>query len=165
MCENSQTGSYQPNMLQQTMLFNRSSTVWWPPSGLWGCSSWFSTRGSSGTTRRGSTSISCSSRRSRTPAWSRGGRRTSVDVHWARAAKASERRTHRDVVALSDVGAQDAGHHAAEVQQGHAAAPAVVRGSLALHAREAEQPAATWGRGKTPELSAPDGRMLIIILS
>lgn len=57
----------------------------------------------------------------------------------------SERRAHRDVVTLSDVGAQDAGHHAAEVQQGHAAAPAVVRGSLALHAREAEQPAATWG--------------------
>lgn len=74
----------------------------------------------------------------------------------------SERgRTHGDVVALSDVAAQDAGDHAAEVQQGHAAAPAVVRSRLALHAREAEEPAATCGGrrgGTTPELPAPEGR-------
>lgn len=50
-------------------------------------------------------------------------------------------------MALSDVGAQDAGHHAAEVQQGHAAAPAVVRGRLALHAGEAEEAAAAWRGG------------------
>lgn len=63
-------------------------------------------------------------------------------------AEASERRTHGDVVTLSDVGAQDAGDHAAEVQQRHGAAPAIVRGSLALHAREAEEGAATWRREK-----------------
>lgn len=44
-----------------------------------------------------------------------------------------------DAVALSDVGAQYAGDHAAEVQQRHAAAPAVVAGRLALHAGEAEE--------------------------
>ena len=43
---------------------------------------------------------------------------------------------------LSDVPAEDAGHHAAEVQQRHAAAPAVVRGRLTLHAGEAEKTAA-----------------------
>ena len=46
-------------------------------------------------------------------------------------------------MALSDVRAEDAGNHAAEVQHWHAAAPAVVRGRLTLHAREAEQTAAT----------------------
>lgn len=59
---------------------------------------------------------------------------------------------------LSDVGAQDAGDHAAEVQQGHAAAPAVVRGRLALQAGEAEQPAATWGGGAETQLPAPNRR-------
>lgn len=47
-----------------------------------------------------------------------------------------------DGVALADVGAEDAGHHAAEVQQRHAQAPAVVTGCLALHAGEAEKAAA-----------------------
>lgn len=50
---------------------------------------------------------------------------------------------YRDAVALSDVRAEDAGDHAAEVQQRHAAAPAVVRGRLTLHAGEAEKTAAT----------------------
>lgn len=47
-------------------------------------------------------------------------------------------------MALSDVGAQYAGDYAAEVQQRHAAAPAVVTGRLALHAGEAEEAAAAW---------------------
>lgn len=51
-----------------------------------------------------------------------------------------------DAVTLSDVGAQDAGDHAADVQQRHAAAPAVVAGRLALHAGETEETAAAWGR-------------------
>lgn len=50
-------------------------------------------------------------------------------------------------MALPDVGAQDAGDHAADVQQRHAAAPAVVAGRLALHAGEAEEAAAAWGKG------------------
>lgn len=49
-------------------------------------------------------------------------------------------------MALSDVGAQYAGDHAAEVQQRHAAAPAVVAGRLALHAGEAEEATAACGR-------------------
>lgn len=47
-------------------------------------------------------------------------------------------------MALPDVGAEDAGHHTAEVQQWHAGAPAVVTGRLALHAGEAEKAAAAW---------------------
>lgn len=49
-------------------------------------------------------------------------------------------------MALADVGAQYAGDHAAEVQQRHAAAPAVVAGRLALHAGEAEEATAACGR-------------------
>lgn len=73
------------------------------------------------------------------------GGRASVGGRGGLCERLGGRRTHGDVVALSDVAAQDAGDHAAEVQQGHAAAPAVVRSRLALHAREAEEPAATWG--------------------
>lgn len=76
-----------------------------------------------------------------------GGQRTSLRTGGG-GGGVTEGRTHGNVVTLSDVGAQDAGDHAAEVQQGHAAAPAVVRGRLALEAGEAEQPAATWGGGK-----------------
>lgn len=47
-------------------------------------------------------------------------------------------------MALSDVGAEYAGHHTADVQQWHAGAPAVVAGRLALHAGEAEKTAAAW---------------------
>lgn len=54
--------------------------------------------------------------------------------------------SYRDAVALSDVGAQYAGHHAADVQQRHAGAPAIVAGRLALHAGEAEEAAAACGR-------------------
>lgn len=52
--------------------------------------------------------------------------------------------SYRDAVALSDVGAEYAGHHTAEVQQWHAGAPAIVAGRLALHAGEAEKTAAAW---------------------
>lgn len=72
----------------------------------------------------------------------------------------TEGRTHGDVVTLSDVGAQDAGDHAAEVQQGHAAAPAVVRGRLALQAGEAEESAATWGGGRNNSTSCPKQKEL-----
>lgn len=51
--------------------------------------------------------------------------------------------TYRDAVALSDVGAEYAGHRAANVNDWHAAAPAVVSGCLTLHAGEAEKPEAT----------------------
>lgn len=47
-------------------------------------------------------------------------------------------------MALSDIGAEYAGHRTAEVQQWHAGAPAVVAGRLALHAGEAEKTAAAW---------------------
>jgi len=47
-------------------------------------------------------------------------------------------------VALSHGGAQAAGHHAADVQHGHQAAPAEVSGRLALHAGEAPVGAAAW---------------------
>lgn len=143
------------NVLQQRL--RRWSSAWWP-SGWWGCSSWSSARGSSGTRRRGSTSISCSSRHSRSPEGGRGGREVSGRAFCpprGGGGVGTEGQTHRDVVTLSDVGAQDAGDHAAEVQQGHAAAPAVVRGRLALQAGEAEQPAATCGGGRNASISWP----------
>lgn len=45
-------------------------------------------------------------------------------------------------MALSNLGAEDAGHHTTDVQDWHAAAPAVFRGCLTLHAGEAPQGAA-----------------------
>lgn len=45
-------------------------------------------------------------------------------------------------MALSDGGAQQAGHHAAGVEARHAAAPAIQAGSLTLHAGEAPEPTA-----------------------
>lgn len=46
-------------------------------------------------------------------------------------------------MALSNGGAEQAGHHTADVQEWHAAAPAVVSGCLTLHAGEAPKTAAT----------------------
>lgn len=50
---------------------------------------------------------------------------------------------YRDVVALSNGGAEQAGHHTADVQQWHTAAPAMVSSCLTLHAGEAEKTTAT----------------------
>ena len=61
---------------------------------------------------------------------------------------------YRDAVALSDVPAEDAGHHAAEgVQHWHAEAPAEVRGRLTLHAGEAEKGAAALGAEGTRQMN------------
>lgn len=49
----------------------------------------------------------------------------------------------RDVVALSDGGAEYAGHHTTDVQEWHAETPAMVIGCLTLHAGKAKKAAAT----------------------
>lgn len=69
----------------------------------------------------------------------------------------------RDVVALPYVGAEYAGHHAAEVQQRHAAAPAVVGRRLALQAGEAEEAAATGAHvaAAVTQAGAPCPRALV----
>lgn len=71
-------------------------------------------------------------------------------------------------MALSDVGAQYAGDHAAEVQQRHAGAPAVVAGRLALHAGEAEEAAAACGRrgrsGVRGGIWVGDGQVLLLYI-
>lgn len=46
-------------------------------------------------------------------------------------------------MAVSDVGAEYTGHHAADVQERHEAAPSVLFGSLTLHAGETAKPEQT----------------------
>ena len=59
-----------------------------------------------------------------------------------------------DAVALSNGGAEHAGHNTAEgVQDWHAAAPAVVTGCLTLHAGEAPQSTATWREEEEKKLN------------
>lgn len=65
-------------------------------------------------------------------------------------------------MALSNAGAEDAGHHTAEVQQWHAAAPAIVTCSLTLHAGEAPKTTATGAHiaAAVTEAGAPCPRAL-----
>ncbi|KAJ8401156.1 hypothetical protein AAFF_G00387380, partial [Aldrovandia affinis] len=54
------------------------------------------------------------------------------------------KRTYVDAIAIPHGTAETAGsHHAEDVQQGHEGAPSVLRGRLALHAREAPVGTAT----------------------